>query len=67
MTDTDDLTTRVRALLLETEAGPRLDEKPIVEEVMRRHGSTPPDPIPDFWVIADRYGQASMQPHADQG
>lgn len=56
MTDLSNLRSRVAALLRETEAGPHLNETAIVKEIDSRYGPTPPDPIPDFWAIADRYG-----------
>ena len=60
MTEFRDLRGWVRALLRETEAGADFDDGAIADEIDRRYGPFPPDPIPDFWAIADRHRARSV-------
>ena len=55
MQEFNDLRVWVVALLKQTEAGPDFDVAAITDEILSRYGSIPPDPIPDFWAIADRH------------
>lgn len=55
MKEFSDLQGRVTALLRETEAWPDFDNVAIAQEIQARYGPVAPDPIPEFWVIADRH------------
>lgn len=55
MNELEHLRGLVIALLRETELGTDFDERAITNELRDRYGLHPPDPIPDFWAIADRH------------
>ena len=60
MKEFNDLRGWVSALLSQTEAGPDFDVAAITREIESRYGPIPPDPIPDFWDIADRHRGGSL-------
>ncbi len=55
MNELEHLRNRVIALLRETELGFDFDEAAITNELRDLYGPQPPDPIPEFWAIADRH------------
>lgn len=55
MAESEALRGRVSALLKGTEMAADFDEVGIAQELERRHGASPPDPIPDFWAVVDRH------------